>query len=141
MSYEKVYRPRTMGVLTEEQIDRLIENSHAPELKLDKVPVVHLVAYNLNYRWILTELDEDDEDVAYGLIDMNDNNPHVGYVRISDITELVKQKAYIFNDYGFSTRHCLGTFSVMAEEAKRIVASENGFEREFRTAALKYQNS
>jgi hypothetical protein len=51
----------------------------------DFLPVVKLFTPDANCVWLLTELDPDDPDLAYGLCDLGMGFPELGYVRMSEI--------------------------------------------------------
>jgi hypothetical protein len=81
-----------MPILTPEDIEQLLANGktnaahvstdgHTEDLK----PVVKLFAPWGAATWLLTELDPDDPDLAFGLCDLGFGCPEIGSVRISEI--------------------------------------------------------
>jgi len=62
--------------------------------KGDFVPVVKLFTPDANCVWLLTELDPDDPDLAYGLCDLGMGFPELGYVRMSEI-EAVRGRLHL----------------------------------------------
>lgn len=51
--------------------------------KRDPLPVVKLYTLDAHATWLLTELDPDDGDTAFGLIDLGIGTPELGHVRLS----------------------------------------------------------
>lgn len=69
---------------------RLLANGQrsANEEPYDFVPVVRLFVPGRNATWLLTELDPDDPDLAYGLCDLGLGAPKLDYIRLSDLLVL-----------------------------------------------------
>lgn len=57
----------------------------------DPYPVVKLLASDAPAVWLLTELDPDDPDLAYGVCDLGLGAPKLDYVRLSDLAALSGQ--------------------------------------------------
>ena len=81
-----------MLLLTQEQNTRLRANgqfnatrtaSGKPEM--DFMPVVKLFCPWTGATWLLTELDPEDPDIAFGLCDLGLGFPELGSVRISEL--------------------------------------------------------
>lgn len=53
--------------------------------EVDVIPVVKLFTPDANCTWLLTELDPDDPDLAFGLCDLGMGFPELGPVLISEI--------------------------------------------------------
>ena len=51
----------------------------------DFIPVVKLFTPDAACTWLLSELDPDDPDIAFGLCDLGFGSPELGSVRISEI--------------------------------------------------------
>ena len=49
----------------------------------DPLPVVKLFTPDAGATWLLTELDPDDGDTAFGLLDLGMGTPELGHVRLS----------------------------------------------------------
>jgi hypothetical protein len=59
--------------------------------QIDPYPVVKLFTPDAGATWLLTELDPQDPDLAFGLCDLGLGCPELGYVRLSEI-ETVRGK-------------------------------------------------
>lgn len=55
---------------------------------IDPFPVVKLFTPDAGATWLLTELDPDDEDIAFGLCDLGLGYPELGSVRLSEIASV-----------------------------------------------------
>lgn len=56
--------------------------------ELDFVPVVKLFTPDAGAIWLLTELDPDDPDLAFGLCDLGLGSPELGSVRLSELERI-----------------------------------------------------
>ena len=80
-----------MKLLTDTLRAQLLENGRRQDPlrgttdELDFVPVVKLFAPDANCTWLLTELDPEDPDIAFGLCDLGLGFPELGAVRISEL--------------------------------------------------------
>jgi hypothetical protein len=74
-------------LLTTEQRALMLANGQrsAAGLETDDFPVVKLFTPDGSCTWLLTELDPDDPDIAFGLCDLGMGFPELGSVRISEL--------------------------------------------------------
>ncbi|MEZ5551514.1 MAG: DUF2958 domain-containing protein [Pseudomonadales bacterium] len=88
----------------------------------DFIPVVKLFTPDAACTWLLTELDPDDPDIAFGLCDLGLGFPELGSVRISEL-EAIRGKLGlpVERDLRF---HPDKTLSACADEARvaRVIA-------------------
>lgn len=68
----------------------LLANGHrtAGGDDIDPHPVVKLFTPDAGATWLLTEIDPDDEDLAFGLCDLGLGCPELGYVRLSELAQV-----------------------------------------------------
>jgi hypothetical protein len=121
----------TMKILTKEIRERLLANGRAQRVAirsmpvpapLDPRPVVKLFTPDAGATWLLTELDPDDEDLAFGLCDLGLGEPELGYVRISELDALRGPlRLPVERDLHFSAMRPLSAYYEAAREAGRIV--------------------
>lgn len=85
-------------------------------------PVVKLFAPWGAATWLLTELDPEDEDIAFGLCDLGMGCPELGSVRLSEL-ESVRGPAglRIERDRHFKGEYCLWVYARAAAVAGRII--------------------
>lgn len=81
-----------MKLLTKDIHERLLKNGRIREqlaeggkAEADFYPVVKLFTPDAGCTWLLTELDPDDPDIAFGLCDLGMGCPELGTVRISEL--------------------------------------------------------
>ena len=82
----------SMKLLTSDIRERLLRNGRLQrqcteqgEAEPDFLPVVKLFTPDGGCTWLLTELDPDDPDIAFGLCDLGMGCPETGSVRISEL--------------------------------------------------------
>lgn len=76
--------------IPDEAYNQLLANGHqtAGGDQIDPAPVVKLFTPDAGATWLLTELDPDDEDVAFGLCDLGLGFPEMGTVRLSELASV-----------------------------------------------------
>jgi hypothetical protein len=81
----------TQALITDEQRAQLLVNGRATAecQHIDPVPVVKLFTPDAHATWLLTELDPEDGDTAFGLCDIGIGMPELGNVRISKLASIV----------------------------------------------------
>jgi hypothetical protein len=80
----------SQSLFTETIRQKLLANgarSAAGEVN-DPIPVVKLFTPDANATWLLTEIDPDNPDIAFGLCDLGLGCPELGYVSLSEIAKL-----------------------------------------------------
>lgn len=85
----------------------------------DPFPVVRLFTPGGWASWLLTELNPDDPDLAYGLCDLGLGAPKLGHVRLSDLAEIAGDD--LACDLGFAARQSLSAYLHEAKVAGTIV--------------------
>ena len=75
-----------MKLFTNAQREQLIRNGQASqEQDRDHTPVVKLFTPDANATWLLTEIDPEDPDRAFGLCDLGLGSPELGYVSLAEL--------------------------------------------------------
>ena len=80
-----------MKLLTPDIQVRLLENGRqqahvrGTNDEIDFQPVLKLFTPDADCTWLLTEIDPDDTDVAFGLYHLGSGHPKLGSVRLSEI--------------------------------------------------------
>jgi hypothetical protein len=116
-----------MKLLTQEQRERMLANgrynAEHPERPNDYLPVVKLFCPWGGATWLLTELDPEDPDIAFGLCDLGLGFPELGTVRLSEIESVTGPGGLrIERDRHFSPNKSLQAYADEAHSAQRIVA-------------------
>lgn len=115
-----------MQLLTEEQTATLLANGAASAKgDIDPYPVVKLFTPDAQATWLLTELDPDDPDLAFGLCDLGLGCPELGYVRLSEIQTVRGRLGLpVERDRWFTAAGPLSAYAAAARRAERIVELE-----------------
>jgi hypothetical protein len=75
-------------LLTNPQIEQLTKNGQPQNRDKDHFPVVKLFTPDAQATWLLTELDSECSDIAYGLCDLGMGFPELGDVYMPEIVSL-----------------------------------------------------
>jgi hypothetical protein len=97
---------------------QLLANGHrtAGGEEIDQQPVIKVFTPDAGATWLLTEIDPDDEDLAFGLCDLGLAAPELGYVRISELAQVRGRLGlFIERDEHFKADKSLSAY---AEEAR-----------------------
>ncbi len=79
-------------LISEDHFKKMIENGkNCQEDKHDPVPVVKLFTPDSGATWLLSEVDPENPDIAFGLCDLGMGFPELGAVYISEILALKGQ--------------------------------------------------
>lgn len=78
-----------MSFFNDDERRRLVANARraVAEPDYDPVPVARLFTPDGRAMWLVTELDPDDEDLAYGLCDAGMGLPEIGHFRLSTLAQ------------------------------------------------------
>jgi hypothetical protein len=117
-----------MTLITSAQQLQLLANARATaaaELlhkSIDHYPVVRLYTPVINAIWLLTELDLEDPDRAFGLCDLGLGCPELGYVSLSELHSLVGPRGRLVEcDEHFDADRPLSAYAELARDSGRIV--------------------
>ena len=111
-------------LITNEQRIKMIENGIESQKNQDSNhwPVVKLFTADAGCTWLLSELDPEEPDIAFGLCDLGLGFPELGYVSISEIARLRGNLGLpVERDLSFKATKSLLEYSKNAREAGRIV--------------------
>lgn len=87
------------------------------------MPVVKLFEPDAQATWLLTELDPNDPDIAFGLCDLGFGSPELGSVRISEIECLRGGLGLpVERDIAFAPDKPLSAYAAVARREGRIDA-------------------
>lgn len=114
-----------MELLTKEIKERLLENGRKNSERIaddgktiDFEPVVKLFTPDAGATWLLTEIDPDDQDIAFGLCDLGVGCPELGNVSLSEIAAVRgKLGLPVERDLHFTAKK---TLSQYADEANSL---------------------
>lgn len=112
-------------MLPKELLDKMLANGrlHRDFGTGDFVPVVKLFTPDGAGTWLLTELDPDNPDIAFGLADLGFGSPEMGSVSISELKSVHgKLGLAIERDITFKGEKTLTEYAKEAREKGRIDA-------------------
>lgn len=112
-----------MKLLTKTIHEQLLRNgriraelAEKGEAEVDFLPVVKLFTPDANCTWLLTEIDPDDYDIAFGLCDLGLGCPELGSVSIRELESVRGRLGLpVERDLYFSATK---TLSAYADEAR-----------------------
>ena len=113
-----------MNLITETLRAQLLANG---QLSLDNddfdpPPVVKLFTPDAAATWLLTEIDPDDHDHAFGLCDLGQGFPELGYVSLAELQSVRGRLGLpIERDLHFVATKAISAYAHDARRAERIV--------------------
>ena len=109
-----------MELLTPELKLQLLRNFRNKDA--DHVPVVKFFTPWANATWIISDLDQDDQDTLFGLCDLGLGEPELGYVLLSDLEEIRGPGGLrVERDLHWYPTKPLSAYMSAAKSARRIV--------------------
>lgn len=117
-----------MKLLTETQRAQMLANGRVNAARMaddgntvDFQPVVKLFTPDAACTWLLTELDPEEPDIAFGLCDLGMGCPELGSVRLSEIASLRGRLGLpVERDLSFAPIHTLQVYARAAVRAGGI---------------------
>lgn len=115
-----------MDLFTEEEREQLLDNGRrsAAGEDIDPVPPVLLAMSDSRARWLITEIDPEQPDMAYGLVDLGIGLPECGSVSLSELAAMTgpaRMPVGRSRSYRPSPDLPLSRLDRMASEVGRIV--------------------
>jgi hypothetical protein len=116
-----------MELITQEQREQLLKNGKESEATKpdcpDYYPVVKLFTPWSAATWLITELDPEEPDIAFGLCDLGFGFPELGCVRISELA--ADRDCFgmeVERELHWKAKKTLSEYAEDARKAQRIVA-------------------
>ena len=113
-----------MKLLTEAQRRELLANGQrsAAGDQIDPLPVVKLFTPDAGATWLLSELDPEDPDRAFGLCDLGLGCPEIGYVSLTELATVRGRFGLpVERDLHFTADQPLSAYTDAARHRGRIV--------------------
>lgn len=90
---------------------------------LDPLPVVKLFTPDAGATWLLTEIDPGDHDHAFGLCDLGQGFPELGYVSLAELQSVRGRLGLpVERDLHFKATKAISAYALEAGLAGRITA-------------------
>ncbi len=102
---------------------QLLQNGHKSRSQpdFDPVPVVKLFTPDACATWLLTELNPDNPDLAFGLCDLGLGSPELGYVSLTEIASIRGRLGLpVERDRWFTTTEPLSIHLRHAQRSRRF---------------------
>ena len=111
-------------LITDEQRAQLLANGRQSleNENSDPPPVVKLFTPDAGATWLLTEIDPDDHDHAFGLCDLGPGFPELGYVSLAELQSVRGRLGLpVERDLHFIATKAISAYAREARLAERIV--------------------
>ena len=125
-----------MKLLTKNIHDKLLANGRNQDevrgtpQEIDFHPVVKLFTPDAGCAWLLTEIDPEYPDIAFGLCDLGMGFPELGNVSLTELRGIRGQIGLpIERDRNFKASHPLSIYTRAASQAERIVTDTRSLVR------------
>ncbi|MXV16898.1 DUF2958 domain-containing protein [Hufsiella ginkgonis] len=118
-----------MKLFTKSQYEQLIKNGSWNNADRDYIPVVKLFMTNSSYTCLLTELDPEFPDHAFGLCDFGMGFPELGAVSIQELKDTQGFLRFLERDTSFEGKYPLSVYARAASVAGRIVEDDATLQR------------
>lgn len=113
-----------MNLITEAQRMQLLVNGQQSldNDDFDPRPVVKLFTPDAGATWLLTEIDPNDHDHAFGLCDLGQGFPELGYVSLAELQSVRGPLGLpVERDLHFAATQPISAYACEARLAERIV--------------------
>ena len=118
-----------MKLITEAQHQQLLANGRkqrdltGTDEVFDPMPVVKLFTPDANATWLLTEIDPDEPNIAFGLADLGLGHPEMGSISLTELRQVRgKLNLPVERDMSFTADKTLSDYAKLAYQHRRIVA-------------------
>lgn len=115
-----------MKLITKEQQSKMLDQGRANAERaggIDFPPVVKLFTPDANATWLLTEIDPENPDLAFGLCDLG--HPELGWVSLSELASV--RGAFglpVERDFQFDGKYPISVYAKAARIAGTIVTDD-----------------
>jgi hypothetical protein len=118
-----------MKLFTKAQYELLIKQGTNQDGSKDHIPVVKWFTPDANCTWLISEIDPNQQDIAFGLCDLGLGMPELGYVSISEIREVRGRFGLpVERDLHFRPVAPLSIYSEAARRHQQIIDKPNSIE-------------
>jgi hypothetical protein len=112
-----------MKLLTEDLRRQLLRNGGISRRQADFYPLVKLFTPDAQCTWLLTELDPEEPDIAFGLCDLGMGCPELGNVSLAELTTVRGRLGLpVERDRHFNADKTLSAYAAEADRLGRIYA-------------------
>jgi hypothetical protein len=106
-------------LFTNQQIKQLIANGINRDN--DHKPVVKLFTPDANCTWLITEIDPEDQNIAFGLCDLGLGYPELGYIYLPEINNFRGRLGLpVERDRSFESKYPISMYAKAAKNRRAI---------------------
>jgi hypothetical protein len=117
-----------MNLYTKAQFEQLLANGRTRDQ--DHPPVVKLFTPDANCTWLLSEIDPEEPDIAFGLCDLGFGFPELGCVSLAELRSLRGNMGLpVERDLSFTADHPMSVYAEAALQAEGITADSRALEQ------------
>ena len=121
-----------MKLFTKTQYNSLINNGSENNRGKDHKPVVKLFLPGTGCTWLLTELDPEEPDLAFGLCDLGMGFPELGYVSIEEITSVKSRLGLgVERDIYFDPPYPISVYADAARAHEGVVEDDKSLQQHY----------
>lgn len=108
-----------MNLFTKAQFEQLLANGHNRDQ--DHRPVVKLFTPDAGCTWLLSEIDPEEPDIAFGLCDLGFGFPELGCVSLAELCSVGGNLGLpVGRDRSFVAEHPMSVYAEAARQAEGI---------------------
>ena len=111
-------------LFTEEQYEQLIKNGGDESVDKDYPPVAKLFMVNTACTWLISELDPEAPEIAFGLCDLGVGFPEMGYVSLRELEDAQTDFCFLVRDIFFKPEYPLSVY-VQAARNSRLITEDD----------------
>jgi hypothetical protein len=127
-----------MKLFTKEQLTRLLRNGNPEHRSEDHIPVVKLFTPDAGCTWLLTEIDSEETDLAFGLCDLELGFPELGYVSITELISVCGCFGLpVERDRHFEGKYPVSVYTDAVYQKERIITENDSLFQLIATAIKK----
>jgi hypothetical protein len=99
-----------MELFTKSQFEQLLDNGRNRDQ--DHIPVVKLFTPDANCTWLVSEIDPEEPDIAFGLCDLGFGFPELGNISITELRSVRgKLGLPVERDFSFTAKYPMSVYA------------------------------
>lgn len=116
-----------MKLFTPEQYEQLLLNGNPVNRDQDHAPVARLTLHGTNMVWLISEIDPEEPTLAFGLCDLGQGFPELGYVSLEELTSVTHPVfgTTVSNDPQFKAKYPMSAYAAAARAKQQVVCDDD----------------
>ena len=117
-----------MNLFTQSQLEQLLDNGRNRDQ--DHLPVVKLFTPDANCTWLVSEIDPEEPDIAFGLCDLGFGFPELGNISIAELRSVRGTLGLpVERDLSFTARYPMSVYAEAARQSEGITADNRALDQ------------